>query len=99
MNTPRLSYKLRLTGISMDCRLRSQMGGRAAGRIVRKYVVTATTPDPTHTGVEMLLMYWMTVSRLGKPRLHRKSILQMMLEECGHPRRTFTVFDYRKDYV
>lgn len=70
----------RLTGISMDCILRSQIGGRALGRVVSRYVVAAaTSPVPTHTGVETLLMYWLTLSRLSKPSRYRRSMLEMLL--------------------
>lgn len=70
----------RLTGISVDCISRSQMGGRALGRVVSRYVVAAaTSPVPTHTGVETLLMYWLTLSRLSKPSRYRRSMLEMLL--------------------
>lgn len=69
----------RLTGISMDCMLRSQIGGRALGRVARRYVVAAaTSPVPTHTGVETLLTYWLTLSRLSKPSRYRRSMLKML---------------------
>lgn len=69
-----------LTGISMDCMSRSQMGGRALGRADRRYVVAAaTSPVPTHTGVETLLTYWLTLSRFSKPSRYRRSMLKMLL--------------------
>lgn len=99
----------KLTGISMDCMSRSQMGGRALGRAVRRYVVAAaTSPVPTHTGVEMLLTYWLTLSRLSKPSRYRRSMLKMLMlllllrsvssvvqmrrQVSPQPERSFTVF-------
>lgn len=99
----------RLTGISMDCMLRSQMGGRALGRVVRRYVVAAaTSPVPTHTGVETLLTYWVKLSRLSKPSRYRRSmskmlpllllvrsvnsVTQMRRRVSAQPGRSFTLF-------
>lgn len=97
-----------LTGISVDCMLRSQMGGRALGRAVRRYVVAAaTSPVPTHTGVETLLTYWLMLFRLSKPSRYRRfmlkmllllllrsvsSVIQMQRWVSAQPGRSFTVF-------